>query len=161
MRSLLLASIVVLAGCTASKKEAVHHHDAHAGATLASHEGKSGCHGGVKSAEMASADGKHCAMKAELASAEGAEKKCASKVEMASVEGKNCSMKKAEMAAVEAKAAGCHGDAAATMASAAAAEKHDECGDCPKKADGSCDHEAGAKAGRECCKNHLAKAATP
>ena len=29
------------------------------------------------------------------------------------------------------------------------------------KADGTCDHAAGAKAGRECCKGELAKTATP
>ena len=111
---------------------------------LASSPGGS-CHGGAAKAEMASSEGaKSChAVKAELAS---------------STEGKSChgGAAKAEMASSEG-AKSCHATKGAELASAGT----HTCGKCPEKADGSCDHEAGAKAGRECCKAQLAKTATP
>ena len=143
MRHLLVASLLVLAGCSTHKAAS---HDPHPEVTLASSNGAGHCSSSaVKNADLASAEGKSCHMK---------------KVEMASTEGKQCSSKKAEMASAEGKA-GCHGSTAVlASAETTTAKSHEHCGDCPKLADGSCDHEAGAKAGRECCKGELAKAAS-
>ncbi len=95
--------------------------------------------GGEGKVVMASADaGAGCHGKVEMASAtegEGAHH-CATKATMA--DGAHCKTKGAEMA---------HADM--------------DCKDCPKTADGKCDHEAGAKAGKDCCKKALeAKAPT-
>ena len=176
MRFILVASLLALAGCSSHKAQTAtdpHSHahgDVHLASTAA---GAGGCHGAK--AEMASAEGKQCsskkvemasaegsahcsAKKAELASADGAAAHCSSKkVEMASAEGSaHCASKKAELASSEGK------QCSAKKVELASAAAHPACDDCPKKADGSCDHEAGAKAGKECCKNHLAEAtATP
>lgn len=97
---------------------------------------------------------------ATLASAD-AGKSChggAAKAELASTEGtKSCSAKKAEMASADG-AKSCHKTEGAVLASA---DAHACDGGCPHKTDGTCDHEAGAKAGRDCCKGQLAKTATP
>lgn len=147
MRLVLAASLLVLAGCSSHKNETAHSGSHHGEVVLASHDGSKAGHCSSKKAEMASMEnGAKCsAKKAELASTEGAAGHCSSKkAEMASMEdGAKCAAKKVELAS-------------------AAHAGHAGCNDCPKKADGSCDHEAGAKAGKECCKNHLAEAtATP
>lgn len=143
MRIALAASLLLLAGCASHEKPATSN-DPHA--TLASTEGGKSCHGGAAKAEMASSEGtKSCAAKAELASADA---------------GPSChgTAVKAELASSEGTKS-CHGGAA--KAELASADAHVCDGGCPVKADGTCDHEAGAKAGRECCKIQLAKTATP
>lgn len=92
-----------------------------------------------------------------LASSGGSCHGGAANAEMASTDGaKSCHAVKAELASTEAGKS-CH---AAKGVELASAESH-TCGNCPEKADGSCDHEAGAKAGRECCKAQLAKTTAP
>jgi hypothetical protein len=159
--ALTAASLLVLAGCASHDKAAATSTDPHH-AVLASDGGKAGCHGAASTAELASTESvsgtKSCASKAEMASTEGG-KSCPAKAELASMEegGKSCHMKQAEMASAEDSAASCNKMKTAEMASA---DSH-QCSMCPKKADGTCDHEAGSKAGHDCCKSELAKTTTP
>src|SRR5688572_25892238 len=92
--------------------------------------------GGEGKIVMASADaGGHCsAKKAEMASADGTKAHCATKKDASMADGSHCKTK----------------DASAQLASAEM-----DCKDCPKTAEGKCDHEAGAKLGKDCCKKAL------
>lgn len=155
MRLTLVASLLVLAGCSSHQAASPETH-ADPNVVLAS-DGGAHC---AKKTEATMASGHCSAAKVEMASAEGGTKSChAKKAEMASAEGASCH-KKVEMASTEGETKSCHRAAEGTLAANTEGAEA-RCSGCPMKADGSCDHEAGAKAGRECCKAELAKTATP
>lgn len=141
--NLILAGVagLSLVGCV--KKAAPTNPEPAAGGeskiVMASAEAGAGCH--APAVQMASAT-----------EGEGVKKQCAT----VKADGSQCKTKKAEMASAD--GAHCKTKAKGEMAKA----ESKDCADCPKTAEGKCDHEAGAKLGKDCCKKALeAKATAP